>query len=75
MTQYACFDSTRPDPKPILGWYDTAAVVYPVMPAAENLLVLTSTQWAERMAGIWGVVEGELVSVSANPLLPLLARL
>ena len=71
MTQYACFDGTKPDPKPILGWYDTGVVTYPSMPPASDLLALTAAQWAARLTGIWAVSGGELVSVSVNPLIPL----
>ena len=69
MTQYAYFDSTKPDPKPVTGWYDTGAVVYPNLPPAANLLPLTPAQWATRLTSQWAVSGGALVSY-APPVVP-----
>lgn len=61
MTQYAYFDAAKPSPSPVLGWYDTAALDYPNLPAASNLLAMTASQWAARFDGAWAVANGALV--------------
>jgi hypothetical protein len=61
MTQYASFDHTVSDPKPVKGWYDTGALTYPSLPASADLLELTSEQWAARLTGQWAVSGGALV--------------
>ena len=62
MTQYAAFDSTQPDPKPVTGWYDTGFATYPNLPVAANLLAMTQAQWAARLTGAWAVSGGTLVA-------------
>lgn len=62
MTQYAAFDSTQSDPKPVIGWYDTGFATYPNLPVAANLLEMTPAQWAARMTGSWAVSSGALVA-------------
>lgn len=74
MTQYAYFDATAPSPQPVLGWYDTAALNYPNLPDASNLLELTPTQWATRLTGQWAVADGMLVAYSPPATTPSLAQ-
>lgn len=68
MAQYAWFDSSKPDPKPILGWIDTSSLFYPSPPPEGNLLEVTASQWIARLSNIWAVSGGELVAVAENPL-------
>ena len=67
MTQYAYFDSTKPDPKVVQGFYDTDAIKYPNLPAAADLLQLTEEQWKNRMSGHWVVENGALVPYTFPP--------
>lgn len=62
MTQYAYFDSTQEAPQPVLGWYDTGVFDYSSLPATNDLLVLTSTQWTNRLSGSFAVSGGALVA-------------
>ena len=62
MTQfYAHFDSTVTAPSPVIGWYDTGLYAYS-LPATNDLLALTSAQWATRLSGLWAVSAGALVA-------------
>jgi hypothetical protein len=54
MPQYAAFNSALADPKPVTGWYDTDEFTYPNLPAASDLLLLTSAQWAAHFANLSG---------------------
>lgn len=49
MPRYAYFDPSTPEPRPVLGWYDTDALYYPNLPAADHLLQMTDEQWDGRM--------------------------
>jgi hypothetical protein len=64
MTQYAYFDFMQPDPKPVLGWYDTEVFRYPNLPDTSNLLEMSPNQWATRQDGLWAVEGGNLVPYS-----------
>jgi hypothetical protein len=74
MTQYAYFDPTKPDPKPVLGWYDTTWAHYPNLPDASNLLGMSQQQWAARLGGLWAVQGGTLVPYSPPVPAPSLAQ-
>jgi len=60
MSFYAHFDPKIPDPKPVIGWYDTSAMRYPNLPPPEEMLELSPEDWAQRMSGQWAVVGGRL---------------
>lgn len=76
MTQYAQFDSTAPQPAQVTGWYDTAFVSYPNLPSSNNLLVVTSAQWAAHMANPsgWAVQDGALVAYTPPVVIPTAAQ-
>ena len=63
MPQYIGFDNTKPDPKPVIGWYDTDFAEYPKLPASDSLLEVTPDQWAAHMVnpGAWAVSGGALI--------------
>jgi hypothetical protein len=67
MTQYANFDHTVPDPKPVIAWYDTEAWDYPSLPAPEDLLEMTPDQWQARLSGSWAINNGALVPSAPLP--------
>lgn len=62
MPRYARFDPTEPEPRPVLGWYDTEAFDYTRLPPASQLLVVTMTteEWDKRIGGRWVVDKGKL---------------
>lgn len=64
MPKFAQFDHAAPEPRRVLGWYDTDALAYPVLPASADLLQVTDEQWAARLANAsaWAVTAGALVS-------------
>lgn len=62
MARYARYDSAAPAPALVLGWYDTEAADYPVLPASSDLLVLSDEEWTGRLAGQWAVAGGSLVA-------------
>ena len=74
MTQYAYFDASQPSPSPVIGWYDTAALHYPSLPAESNLLPLTAAQWGARLTGEWAVAGGALVAYEPPVTPPSLAQ-
>jgi hypothetical protein len=74
MTQYAYFDATQPDPKPVIGWYDTSLYHYPNLPAAANLLEMSTGAWERRLEGLWAVSGGALVPYSPPAPAPSLAQ-
>ena len=63
MPQYAYFDHTAPAPQQVLGWYDTDAITYPSLPASDDLLLVTSEQFAARFPNPsgWMIQSGALV--------------
>jgi hypothetical protein len=63
MPQYAYFDHTAPAPQSVLGWYDTDAIDYPSLPASDDLLLITSEQFAARFPNPsgWMIQSGALV--------------
>lgn len=66
MPQFAHFDHTVADPKPVIGWFDTDLLDYPNLPAAADLLQVTAAQWAARMANPSGwVVSGGALAQAA----------
>ena len=67
MTQYAQFDPAVPQPAPVIGWYDTAAVKYLNLPHETSLVVVTPEQWAAHYSGLWAIKEGELVPSEPPP--------
>jgi hypothetical protein len=48
MTRYANFDPTQ-EPAPVIGWYDTEAYSYPVLPDFRTLFIVTDDQWNARL--------------------------
>ena len=74
MPKYAQFDSAAVAPAPVIGWYDTDALTYPNLPASADLLELTATEWADRLAGFWAVSAGKLVSYTPPVVPPTLAQ-
>jgi hypothetical protein len=62
MTKFAYFDSSRPSPQPVLGWYDTELFNYPRLPAPSNMLALTDAQWSVRVVGSWAVNGTQLIA-------------
>ena len=64
MPQYAQFNPDVAAPSPVIGWYDTDEFTYQNMPAASDLLLLTSSEWAERISNPsgWAVSNGALVA-------------
>jgi hypothetical protein len=67
MPQYAHFDSSRPAPQPVLGWYDTDALTYPNPPPPEDMMALTPEQWDARTERMWAVQGGALVPYTPPP--------
>lgn len=63
----AQFDHTKPDPKKVVGWYDTTMFNYPAMPPTADLLELTADQWAGRLTNpdAWAVSGGALIAYIA----------
>ena len=64
MTKYAYYDSTKPAPSPVIGWYDSDgfnAMTLKTLPAS-NLQELSDAQWAARYPGLWAVQSGALVA-------------
>ncbi|NDY41239.1 DUF4376 domain-containing protein [Dissulfurirhabdus thermomarina] len=67
MAKYAYYDSSAPQPTPVLGWYhvrdtqDPDGLDYPNLPPAADLLVLTDAEWAARLDQRWHVQAGALV--------------
>lgn len=78
VVQYAYFDHTVPDPKPVLGWYDTAVTQASALPAADDLLPLTPAQWTQHMADLrlssFTIQAGALVYAVVPPPAPTLAQ-
>jgi hypothetical protein len=74
MTQYAYHDSSQPDPKPVIGWYDTELYRYQSLPDPSNLLEMSQEQWAKRQDGLWAVQSGTLVPYSPPAPAPSLAQ-
>jgi hypothetical protein len=74
MPQYAQFDPIAVQPAPVLGWYDTDALHYPTLPAANALLQLTADQWAHRMDQPWGVQNSTLVPYTPPVVPPTLVQ-
>lgn len=66
MAQYAYFDHTAPDPKPVKGWFDVAQFKYATLPDQEDLMILTAAQWEARMSdpSRWVISGGNLVFLS-----------
>lgn len=76
----AYFDSTNPQPTPVLGWFDVFdaqnnpdGLEYPNLPAASDLLQLTDAEWVSRM-GTPYVQNGALVEAPAPTPSHLLAQ-
>ena len=69
MTQYAYFNSAVAAPSPVIGWFDTEFAAFPNLPPASDLLTVTPTQWAARMANPsgWAVSNGALVAYTPPP--------
>ena len=64
MTQYAVFDHTSTaTPTLVTAWYDDSEAGWPFVPAAADMLTVTSDQWAARLAdpGGWAITGGALV--------------
>ena len=76
MTQFAQYNPTAPAPSPVVGWYDTSAFTYAVLPPENNLLVLTETQWDDHFANpnAWAVSNGALVSYTPPVPQPTIAQ-
>lgn len=78
MTQYVSFDSSKPDPKPIIGWWDTSFIDYPNLPPASDLLEVTPAQWTQHMADLrlssFTIQAGALVYAVVPPPAPTLAQ-
>lgn len=76
MPQYAYFDSAKPAPSPVIGWYDTGFATYPNLPGAGDLLKVTAAQWSDHMADPagWAVQNGALVAYTAPTPTPTLAQ-
>lgn len=55
MPRYAHFDHTQPAPRPVIGWFDTDAFDYVNPPPPDDMLEVTSEQWAARLPGQWAV--------------------
>lgn len=64
MSKFAHFDPTAAAPAPVIGWYDTAALAYPNLPAESELIPVNDSQWAEHFSNPsgWFVREGNLAS-------------
>jgi hypothetical protein len=62
MPQYAYFDHTAPSPQQVIGWFDTDAITYASLPASDDLLEITSEQFAARFPNpsAWVVNAGVL---------------
>ena len=58
--QYAYFNSTLPQPTPILGWMDFNQMQYQAPPPANDLLAVTPAQWAMK-SQITMINNGQLV--------------
>ncbi len=65
MTQYAQYDPTISINSPVIGWYDIAAISYPSLPDT-GMLVVSGSQWAARITGLWAVTAGALVAYTAQ---------
>lgn len=64
MPKYAQFDPATPEPKPIIGWYDTDEFDYPNLPPPASLLELTLEQWDGRLSTPF-VQSGQLIAPPA----------
>jgi len=64
MTQYAYFDSTKPAPQNVIGWYDTGVLNYETLPSPNDLLELTPEQWRAHFANPsgWAVINDKLIA-------------
>ncbi len=67
MPQFAHFDHTVADPKPVTGWFDTDVFEYPNLPAAADLLEVTPAQWQARLSNPSGFVITGGALVAAAP--------
>lgn len=68
MPRFGRFDPRMPEPRPILGWYDTDAVRYPEgqPPEAERITVSDGV-WEQHMNGAtFAVQRGRVVPVAGN---------
>ena len=61
MARFARFDSSAPSPAPVLGWYDTEAAIYAILPAQADMLALTDDQWLGRGLGYWAVTNKQML--------------
>lgn len=78
MTQYVSYDPSKPDPKPIIGWWDTSFANYPNLPPASDLLEVTPAQWTQHIADLrlssFTIQAGALVYAVVPPPAPTLAQ-
>jgi len=63
MPKYAQFDSSSPDPSPVLGWFDTDNFHYPNLPSASDLITLNEFEWAAHFnePSCWSTEAGKLI--------------
>lgn len=63
MTRFARIDLGMPEPRPVLGWYDTDEVKYPedsLPPERERIPVLDDKLWDSRFNASFGVRDGRV---------------
>ena len=62
MTRYAAFDTSAPQPAPVIGWYDTELLHYPSLPDPSALIEVDNAEiWDGRTARLWHVSGGTLI--------------
>lgn len=64
MTIFAHFDHTATAPSPVLGFYDSVVSPPPSSVSTADLLQITQSEWSQALSGLWGVQNGQLVSMS-----------
>ncbi|WP_146122156.1 hypothetical protein [Burkholderia multivorans] len=65
MPRYAQFDPRQPDPKMVVGWYDTDEFNYPNLPDATHLIEMTDAQWNLHLTASpdgWAIINGKLTA-------------
>lgn len=66
--RFASFDDTHPEPRQVLGWWDTDAFDYgDSLPPAGVRIALSDEQWDQRLDGLYAVHGGTLVHYTPPP--------
>jgi hypothetical protein len=67
MPQYAQFDSTTGPPYPVIGWFDTDENQYLNLPISSSLILVNTSQWANRInSGYWDVLADGVTLVAST---------